>query len=160
MSYISKRADGRRFKPGEQQKRQASLQDETTLAIAAADLCGKRMLVAATALAANSSAAELRDPHRIAGAAQMRNGMAQLLEGTVEAQSDRDLRPSNRALLRESTMEMADVGAVPMTPVQRADMSARIDTAIKSAPATSTAMLGRLREIYSRVGCTGSCAVR
>lgn len=160
MSYITKRADGRPLDSGEQRKRQTSLQDETTLAMATADLCAKGMLAAATAIAANLSPAERRDPNRIAGARQMRNGLAQLVLGTIEAQGVSDLRPGNRALLRESTMEMADVGADAMTPVQRADVRAKIDAAIKSSPASSTAMLGRLRAIYSRVGCSGLCALR
>lgn len=160
MSYITKQADGRELAPEEQQKRQMLLQDETTLAVAAADLCSKGILMAATKLVEKLPPADRSNSHRIAGAAQMRNGMAQLLKGSIEAQSVSTLRPANRALLRESTMDMADVGADAMTLAQRAEMLAVIDAVIKSAPASSTAMLQQLRSIYSQADCTGLCALR
>ena len=160
LAYTTVRADGIRLDPAAQRSREGALQDETMLGVAAVDLCSKRMLVAATALVAGMTQAELKNPARIEGAAKMRNGMAQLLEGTVEAQSGPDLRPANLALLRESTLELADVGADAMTLEQRANMRAKIDAAIKTAPASSTAMLRRLRTIYQRTECTGLCALR
>lgn len=158
LGYTTKRPDGSPLDPVVQRQRELVVQDESMLGVAAIDLCSKRMLVAATALTATLTPAQRRDPARIKGAAQMRNGMAQLLAGTVDAQTDLNLRPGNVALLRESTLEMAEAGADAMTLEQRANMRAKIDAAIKAAPANGAAMLRRLRTIYTRTSCTGLCA--
>lgn len=134
------------------------MQDEVVIGTVGADLCIKRMLIAAAPFVTALSDEERAQPTRRNGVKMMQIGGQQVVTGILMIQSDPGISAANRARLIAGLLEDINVIADAMAPKERARLRTEILGYADRADAVTKPQLLQAARAFEGSDCGILCA--